>query len=418
MARIYDVTKTLSPAIKVWPGDQPLTVTYTGLRSRGDSCNLSAISATCHLGTHADAPWHMRDSGVTMADMPLSHYLGRCRVVHVPVHRGPIHFADLGTRPLEGGERLLLRTEISGIPEGQWPSEAPFLSVELVHRLADLHYTLIGVDFPSVDQAESKDFPAHNALLDRGMANLENLALSGVPDGDYELIALPLKLAGARVDVVGAVKKILSSKAVSTRHGTVVTKRSIILADATSSIFVTFWETDTQLLEEWEEGHSILTFTNLQVRHFNGQAGVTYDFKSEVFHCHDEHNEKISSVISWVKENPELHTKEKYDKANITEWFFIKTAKHLVDNSLSSYGNILCLVSQIALKDNTGSLENIAVFGEAIAPFGDYTDNTELAWKYRWQRMHVQFHAFQRRLYILSIQPITEYESYLAIDPK
>ncbi len=70
------------------------------------------------------------------------------------------------------------------------------LSVELVGELVRRGVTLVGVDTPSVDLYSAKDLVAHHACLRGDLAILEGLVLAGVPDGVYELLALPLKLAG------------------------------------------------------------------------------------------------------------------------------------------------------------------------------------------------------------------------------
>jgi arylformamidase len=93
----------------------------------------------------------------------------------------------------------------------EWPDEFPYLSVELVERLASLNIRLVGLDSPSVDAFESQDLPCHHALHRHGLVNLESLLLRGVPDGDYELIALPLKLDGACGSPVRAVLRTLES---------------------------------------------------------------------------------------------------------------------------------------------------------------------------------------------------------------
>ena len=54
---------------------------------------------------------------------------------------------------------------------------------------------LIGIDSPSLDPETSKTMDAHLAMP-ADMRILEGLVLDHVPPGDYELIALPLKLQG------------------------------------------------------------------------------------------------------------------------------------------------------------------------------------------------------------------------------
>ena len=69
---------------------------------------------------------------------------------------------------------------------------------------------LVGIDSASVDPASSKTLDAHQVLRQRGLRVLENLCLDGVPEGDYELIALPLKLSQACASPVRAVLRELT----------------------------------------------------------------------------------------------------------------------------------------------------------------------------------------------------------------
>jgi arylformamidase len=56
---------------------------------------------------------------------------------------------------------------------------------------------LVGVDYLSVEAFGSAEYPVHDTLLGAGVVIIETLNLSGVSAGDYELIALPVKLKGA-----------------------------------------------------------------------------------------------------------------------------------------------------------------------------------------------------------------------------
>jgi arylformamidase len=101
---------------------------------------------------------------------------------------------DFAHVDLVRGERLLIHSHVSDLFDDEWPEQIPYLSVELIEHLAGLGYKLIGLDSPSVDAFDSKDLPSHHALRKHGLVNLEHLYLRDVADGDYELIALPLKL--------------------------------------------------------------------------------------------------------------------------------------------------------------------------------------------------------------------------------
>jgi arylformamidase len=78
-------------------------------------------------------------------------------------------------------------------------------AADSITLLADLGVRLIGIDSASVDPADSTALPSHQRLRERDMRVLENLWLDDVPPGDYELIALPLKLMTADASPVRAV---------------------------------------------------------------------------------------------------------------------------------------------------------------------------------------------------------------------
>lgn len=202
---LYDITRTVSPTMHPWPGDTPYSVQAMMRKVDGASVNLMTMTTTCHIGTHADAYFHYADDGDHPATMPLDSYIGKARLVTVTKRDGALLPEDFSHVDLVGGERLLIHSHVSDLPDDQWPETIPYLSVELIEHLAALDYQLIGLDSPSVDAFDSKALPCHHALRKQGMVNLEHLLLRDVPDGDYELIALPLKLDQACGSPVRAV---------------------------------------------------------------------------------------------------------------------------------------------------------------------------------------------------------------------
>ncbi len=192
---LYDITRTISPTMSVWPGDTAFRYDLNAGLTVGDSVNLTTLHLSAHTGTHADAYWHFDAVGAHPAAMPIEKYLGTAQVISLNRMEGGITPAELSGHNLSGAERILFHTPISALPDDQWPEPFPYLTVELIDLLAEAGIVLIGVDSPSVDRVDSKDLPCHHRLLARGIVNLENLNLSAVPDGRYELIALPLKIA-------------------------------------------------------------------------------------------------------------------------------------------------------------------------------------------------------------------------------
>mgnify|MGYP000978964325 CR=1 FL=1 len=205
MSTLYDITRTISPELAVWPGDTPFSCQHVARKEEGSSVNLTTLTLSAHTGSHADAPYHYESGTSHPAELPLEPYLGPAHLVTIDRRSGGIVPADFDGRDLDGVQRLLIHTWVSDLPDGQWPEDFPYPTVELIDWLAGQGVVLLGVDMPSVDEFTSKTLPCHHRLLDRRMLNLETLCFRGVPDGVYELIALPLKLAGSCGSPVRAV---------------------------------------------------------------------------------------------------------------------------------------------------------------------------------------------------------------------
>ncbi|MBK8020681.1 MAG: cyclase family protein [Chloroflexi bacterium] len=209
---IYDITRTVSATTAVFPGDTTYRVDPMLSLSSGDPVNLVTLTTTPHVGTHADAYYHYLAGGAHPAALPLEPYLGPAHVVTVRTATGPITPDDLPDGFAVGGiSRILIHTRYSDLDDTVWDPTFPYPDVTLIEWLAAQGVVLIGVDTPSFDEATSTALPGHQALGRHRIANLENLFLRGVPDGLYELIALPLKLDAACGSPVRAVLRTLQS---------------------------------------------------------------------------------------------------------------------------------------------------------------------------------------------------------------
>jgi len=210
---IIDITHSITPGLAVWPGDtRPTREVLLDMR-RGDNLTLSTLRATVHLGAHADAPSHYSADAPSIDQCPLECYLGLCQVVHVNVPRATRTTPEMLSAKIEA-ERVLIATNTYPDPNS-FNEDFAALSPELVDFLHAQGVRLVGIDTPSVDLFTSKDLPAHRRFLANDMAILEGLVLKHVPAGAYELIALPLKLAGFDASPVRAVLRELPPKAQS-----------------------------------------------------------------------------------------------------------------------------------------------------------------------------------------------------------
>jgi len=204
MPRLWDISPPVAPGSPVFPGDTPFGLRWAARIGPGCPVNVSTLTLSPHTGAHADAPLHYEDGAQAIGDVALEPYLGRCRVVHA-IGRGPlvrpVHLAHAlaGLPP-----RVLVRT-YARMPQQRFDQALPAFAPETLEQLADAGVRLVGIDSASVDPADSKALEAHQVLRRRGVRVLENLLLDDVPEGDYELIALPLKLTTACASPVRAV---------------------------------------------------------------------------------------------------------------------------------------------------------------------------------------------------------------------
>ncbi len=190
---IYDLSPPISPELAVWPGDTPPSREVLTEIDDGDNIRLSTLRATVHLGAHADAPNHYTASGVSIDKVALEPYLGPAQVIRLACE--PASTIRPDQLPPIDAPRLLIDTGTFADPN-RWTDDFAVPAPETIDFLAAAGVMLIGLDSPSVDPAKSKDLPAHQRLAANNMANLEGLALAHVPEGVYQLSALPLPLVG------------------------------------------------------------------------------------------------------------------------------------------------------------------------------------------------------------------------------
>ena len=203
MKKLWDISPPIAADSPLFPGDTAYSQQWTASIAPGCPVNLSAITMSPHIGAHADAPLHYGADAATIGQVSLDPYLGPCRVIHAigcgPLVR-PEHLAHAAT---DLPPRVLVRTCVQA--PTRWSPEFSAFAPETIEWLASMNVELVGIDSQSVDPADSKTLDSHHLLLHHDLRVLENLVLDDVPAGDYELIALPLKLMTADASPVRAV---------------------------------------------------------------------------------------------------------------------------------------------------------------------------------------------------------------------
>lgn len=211
MKTFWDISPPVDGITPVFPGDTAYRQQWVATIGPGCPVNVSALTTSPHIGAHADAPLHYDPQGEAIGAVDLSAYIGPCRVIHA-IGCGPLvrweHLVHAIPDPAALPPRVLVRT-YARMPVDHWDPALPAFAPETVQRLADLGVVLIGIDSASIDPADSKALDSHQVIRQRGLRVLENLWLDEVPEGDCELIALPLKLMQADASPVRAVLRTL-----------------------------------------------------------------------------------------------------------------------------------------------------------------------------------------------------------------
>ncbi|MGA0612882.1 arylformamidase [Caldimonas sp. KR1-144] len=203
--QLWDISPPVHAGAPVFPGDTPYSQRWAAEIGPGCPVNVSAITLSPHVGAHADAPLHYDPAGAAIGALELAPFLGRCRVIHAigaaPLVR-PEHIAHALGPDLP--PRVLVRTYAKA-PLERFDDALTAYAPETIEQLADRGVVLVGIDTASIDPASSKTLDSHQVIRRRGLRVLENLVLDDVPEGDYELIALPLKLVTCDASPVRAV---------------------------------------------------------------------------------------------------------------------------------------------------------------------------------------------------------------------
>jgi arylformamidase len=185
-----------------WPKNPSVEIDLHRDMARGDPSTVSRLKLGAHTGTHMDAPAHFIEGGAGIDSMSLDVTVGPARVVAITGLEsgsiGPSHLEGLG---IERGERVLFRTRNS---ERVWKTdefleEFVYFSPEGAGFLADRGVRCVGIDYLSVGGygPDKGAVATHRTFLKNGVWIIEGLDLSGVEEGCYDLVCLPLKLVGA-----------------------------------------------------------------------------------------------------------------------------------------------------------------------------------------------------------------------------
>ena len=187
--KIIDISNDLLTA-EVFEGDPVPELNRVREISSDSAYNLSTITACLHNGTHIDAPLHFLIDGADIDKYDLETFIGPCTVLEVSpgIITGQL-VEDCFPR---GCKRILLKSQ-----------GRAFIHETAAEIMAYLGYELVGTDGTTVEDPDSNG-AAHRALLSSNIAVLEGLNLEEATNGEYFLIAPPVKIVGAEASFTRA----------------------------------------------------------------------------------------------------------------------------------------------------------------------------------------------------------------------
>src|SRR5881398_3151153 len=195
-----DVTTTLDPSTTpVYEGDAPMTFEFLKDMRKSDAFTLSKYSLGAHSGTHIDAPMHFVVKGAPIDQVALDPLIGAARVIDIPDSVQAIDAAELRRHDWESAKRVLFRTRSTlhgWMDSSRFHRDFAYIAPDAAQLLADAGVLLVGVDYISAEQFGAAAPRTHQILLGHGIPIVEGLDLRTVQAGDYDLIVLPLKVAG------------------------------------------------------------------------------------------------------------------------------------------------------------------------------------------------------------------------------
>lgn len=188
---IYDITAAIFEGMTVYknkPEKQPKLNRVTN-----GYVTETRIELDVHTGTHIDAPLHMVAEGDTFETISLRNLVGNCKVIDLTAVKDRITKADLERFQLQKNDFVLFKTKNSC--EESFNYEFVYLAEDGAEYLTQIGVRGVGIDALGIERSQT-GHPTHKTLFANGVIVIEGLRLKEVEQGEYFMVAAPLKLVG------------------------------------------------------------------------------------------------------------------------------------------------------------------------------------------------------------------------------
>lgn len=193
-----DVSVPVRSGMVHWPDDPDVEIERLADMAEGYGWNLSQICMSTHTGTHVDAPLHIVADASPVDHVPLDAMIGPARVIEI-ANLHAIEPDDLRHEEIGKGDRILFKTINSqrARTSSRFLEDYVGVSPAAAELLVARGVQTVGIDYLSIGPYGPEGEATHRILLSAGIWVIECLDLSAVSAGKYEMVCLPLKLAGA-----------------------------------------------------------------------------------------------------------------------------------------------------------------------------------------------------------------------------
>ncbi len=199
---VWDISLPLGPDTLCYPGEPAPALSVKALLERGDPFTSHRLALSCHAGMHVDTPAHFVPGGATVDMLAVDALCGPACVVDASdVTARCLTARDLAARADDMAAPIVLfRTQNSSrrlLRATAYTKDYTCLAPDAAGWLVDRGVRAVGIDYLSVEEDRAPGYPVHRTLLGSGVLILENCWLGEVKGGRYELVCLPLRLAGS-----------------------------------------------------------------------------------------------------------------------------------------------------------------------------------------------------------------------------
>ena len=201
--RIMDISMEISEDMMVYKNREENRPRIQVTRDFHESSAFeTTVTMGMHTGTHLDMPLHIIPEGDTLDDLILNQVICSCRVLDMTEAVGGITRQHLAEKDIQSGQFILLKTRNSF--QDAFDFEFVYLEKNGAVYLKEKGVKGVGIDALGIER-DQPDRETHKTLLENNILIIEGLRLADVPEGEYLLMAVPLKIKGAEASPVRAV---------------------------------------------------------------------------------------------------------------------------------------------------------------------------------------------------------------------